>query len=946
MRSRGGSGRKRQASAPSSASENQTRALHNLESGNQLQPPSDNGTLTKVSREAVGKLLRRANKVGSSKKKTDDTYPHPDHSVGMCGPETNEQVLESIVPPKTIGTGDCSRNILTNASAEAEEKCVNASLDKINSDNKEELDDSDWEDGSVATNTLPMTIELNVTPDSTVQKRIRRTSAQDKGLAELVHKVHLLCLLARGRLIDNACDDPLIQASLLSLLPAHLLQLSNVTNLTSKALHPLVVWFHNNFRVRKFTSEETPVRFALASALDSHEGSPEEIAALSVALFRALHLTTRFVSILDVASIKTGQSSRPDASGSSKGIFNDSTVMVSRPKEDYRSPKRSLSSYDRENSGESSLGHSHEKKGCHSTTHVAESSDPPVIDELNNTVSNSQNSETQHNHPECLTSKTHKSKRRGDLEFDMQLEMALSATAIGDQKNKKESCVKNLNADLEKFSSPSKRIKRIISDESSTLPQGISTAFGSMKVGSPLYWAEVYCSGENLTGKWVHIDAVNLIIDGEHKVEAMAAACKTSLRYVLAFAGQGAKDVTRRYCTKWYKIASQRANSMWWDSVLAPLRELESGATGGVVHLKTDQIISAESSTSNSFIPTRSSLEDIELETRALTEPLPTNQQAYRSHPLYAIEKWLTKYQVLHPKGPILGFCSGLPVYPRTCVQTLKTKERWLREGLQVKANELPAKELKHSIKPQKVPDFEGDDYGCSDCKENIKLYGKWQLEPLNLPHAVNGIVPKNERGQVDVWSEKCLPPGTVHLRFPRAFSVAKRLEIDYAPAMVGFEFRNGRSHPVFDGIVVCTEFKDVLLEAFAEEEERRQAEDKKRNEAQALSRWYQLLSSIVTRQRLKNRYTSSFPSKTSTDIQSRNSKELNASVNGNDDKKQSPKNHQVNKCDTTDAYVPFSTQTEEHEHVFLKEYESFDEETFLLTKRCQCGFSVQVEEL
>lgn len=156
---------------------------------------------------------------------------------------------------------------------------------------------------------------------------------------------------------------------------------------------------------------------------------------------------------------------------------------------------------------------------------------------------------------------------------------------------------------------------------------------------------------------------------------------------------------------------------MWWDSVLALLRQLESGATEGVVHLKTNQM-SAESSTKNSFVPTRSSLEDIELETRALTEPLPTNQQvvksmpgqrymqdgrftlydsffhmqAYRSHPLYALEKWLTKYQVLHPKGPILGFCSGLPVYPRTCVQTLKTKERWLRDGLQVRANEHPAK--------------------------------------------------------------------------------------------------------------------------------------------------------------------------------------------------------------------------------------------------------------
>ncbi|KAL2317273.1 hypothetical protein Fmac_031149 [Flemingia macrophylla] len=38
--------------------------------------------------------------------------------------------------------------------------------------------------------------------------------------------------------------------------------------------------------------------------------------------------------------------------------------------------------------------------------------------------------------------------------------------------------------------------------------------------------------------------------------------------------------------------------------------------------------------------------------------------------------------------------------------------------------------------------------------------------------------------------------------KFPKAFSVDKRLEIDYAPALVGFEFKNGRSYPVFDGIV------------------------------------------------------------------------------------------------------------------------------------------------
>jgi len=78
---------------------------------------------------------------------------------------------------------------------------------------------------------------------------------------------------------------------------------------------------------------------------------------------------------------------------------------------------------------------------------------------------------------------------------------------------------------------------------------------------------------------------------------------------------------------KWYKIASHRVNSTWWDPVLAPLRDLESGATGGENNLRESQIISKQPNTRDSFVPTRSSIEDIELETRALTEPLPTNQQ-------------------------------------------------------------------------------------------------------------------------------------------------------------------------------------------------------------------------------------------------------------------------------------------------------------------------------
>ena len=37
---------------------------------------------------------------------------------------------------------------------------------------------------------------------------------------------------------------------------------------------------------------------------------------------------------------------------------------------------------------------------------------------------------------------------------------------------------------------------------------------------------------------------------------------------------------TCRYCLQWYKIAPSRVNMQWWDRVMAPLKELESIATG------------------------------------------------------------------------------------------------------------------------------------------------------------------------------------------------------------------------------------------------------------------------------------------------------------------------------------------------------------------------------
>lgn len=65
--------------------------------------------------------------------------------------------------------------------------------------------------------------------------------------------------------------------------------------------------------------------------------------------------------------------------------------------------------------------------------------------------------------------------------------------------------------------------------------------------------------------------------------------------------------------------------------------------------------------------------------------------------------------------------------------------------------------------------------------------------------------MPKNSRGNVEVPPlAQALPAGTVHLQLPGVGGVCRRLGVDYAPALSGFEVQGGRSVPKIDGVVVC----------------------------------------------------------------------------------------------------------------------------------------------
>ncbi|KAE8673163.1 DNA repair protein complementing XP-C cells-like protein isoform X2 [Hibiscus syriacus] len=625
-----------------------------------------------------------------------------------------------------------------------------------------------------------------------------------------------------------------------------------------------------------------------------------QIAALSVALFRALKFTARFVSILDVASLKPEadkyETSSQEGDRVGGGIFRTSTLMVANPKELLLLLLQ--------------LNHSH------------------VVRKIIVGV-----------HKEGL-------KRKGDFEFEMQLAMAISATNVETQENiHGSSDVKILNGNNSlEASTPTKRWKRIERAESASFSQGLSTSLGSRKVGSPLFWAEVYCDGENLTGKWVNVDAVNAIIDGEQKVEDAAASCKTSLRYVVAFAGSGAKDMTRRYCMKWYKIAPKRVNPLWCDSVLAPMRQLESGATGGTINLKklhnntsdeqekikaseysgdsrsnhvmlTERScqetstefgckIEVESSVKDSFVTTRSSLEDMELETR----PIKIMHCMHLKDGLPSIRFYILKVLFLVSALVIQFILVPLCKFSRQkkdgCAKGCRLKAMRFLQSFESMVLEFLKKMTVMRLIP-KILNFMGSGSWshCASPMPLMELCRRMSVAKLmcGLRSAFRqGLFTVNiARGMlvyVNAWHISTRST-TVHdgcaaedwftaadqlKQLPRVFAVAKRLEIDYAPAMVGFEFRNGHATFVFDGFVVCKEFKDAILE------ERRAAEEKKRNEAQAISRCYQLLSSIITRQKLNSYYGNSSSSQSSfRDVQDTNN-EIKAPVESSQDGRQS----------------------------------------------------------
>jgi xeroderma pigmentosum group C-complementing protein len=328
-------------------------------------------------------------------------------------------------------------------------------------------------------------------------------------------------------------------------------------------------------------------------------------------------------------------------------------------------------------------------------------------------------------------------------------------------------------------------------------------------------WAEVF---DKKNCRWIHVDPLRKLVDCPNQVE-VALLKGSPVIYVISIdENKHVIDVTPRYSAKWSKTIRFRLAHVWFNRILDS-RNQQLG-------MQRSSTIKEEQKFLNAMMQ---------------SEEMPTSLEGFKNHPIYCLERHLGQYECLHPRKPI-GVFKGKPVFYRKNVHTVLNEIKWRQRGREVLGSERskPCKTLKR---------------GRTFDDIYLSLYGIWQTRSYVPPAVQNGIIPKNQYGNIEVWSEECIPQGATHLRLPRIEKIAKELGIEYAPAMVGYEVKQGKPYPKFDGVVVCSQNVDTLLEAHAVIQHTTIQRAIEKNQSILHKRWERFIKRLLLRKRLELDY-------------------------------------------------------------------------------------------
>lgn len=408
-------------------------------------------------------------------------------------------------------------------------------------------------------------------------------------------------------------------------------------------------------------------------------------------------------------------------------------------------------------------------------------------------------------------------------------------------------------------------------DITPSTPRKASNRYYDKDMPFPIYWTEVVSP---VTHEIIPVDPLILTPSVASKPElltsfeprgAKADKAKMVLAYVVAFSSDGSgKDVTTRYLKR----------HMWpgkTKSVRVPIEKVPVyNKRGKIKHYEEYDWFKSVISGYTRTDKMRTIVDDLEeakdlkpvkpekKESRAGEETL----QNYKQSAEFVLERHLRREEALPPTAkPVKMFTTGKgdkakeePVFRREDVMVCRTGESWHKEGRKVKKGELPMKMVPVRAvtltRKREVEEAERDGE-----KLRQGLYAFDQTQWIIPPPIKDGVIPKNTFGNIDCYVPTMVPKGAVHIPLKSTVRICKRLGIDYAEAVTGFEFGKQRAVPVITGVVVAAEHKNSIIAEWERDEEERRKKEEGKREKVALHLWRKFLMGLRIIERVREEY-------------------------------------------------------------------------------------------
>ncbi|CAL5869775.1 uncharacterized protein PFLUO_LOCUS4005 [Penicillium psychrofluorescens] len=237
--------------------------------------------------------------------------------------------------------------------------------------------------------------------------------------------------------------------------------------------------------------------------------------------------------------------------------------------------------------------------------------------------------------------------------------------------------------------------------------------------------------------------------------------------------------------------------------------------------------------------------------------------QSLRTSTEFVLERFLRREEALRPGAEsVRTFIAGKGarakeelVHRRADVVKCMSAESWHKEGRQVCAGAVPLKRVPIRavtlIRKREVDELERE----TGKKPLQGLYARDQTEYIIPPPIQDGVIPKNNYGNIDCFVPTMVPHGAAHVPWPGTVRVCKKLGIDYAEAVTGFEFGSKMAVPVIQGVVVAAENESLLKDAWRVEAAERQKREQLKAEKKILQTWRKFLFGLRIVERVREEY-------------------------------------------------------------------------------------------